>query len=226
MVNNYSVYEDGTVSFTEAQSIPPSLCPADGTAVIEFELNRLLQRDERAGTQGQSHRQLLPFHWQGVPELPIYASDIPSPALDIIIAHDERMQRDNAVGSFCGAPIITLDKFGMEVDEERELVNRLTASSGTSVPAEILPGEECCVDGIIRRITTTEAVGYDSYHNQEQTEAGQKRVSMAEARKAAAAGAVVYWRPNRATTEVYTVGTELPCLSSEPEPFALIKEAE
>ncbi len=202
MINNYSVYEDGTVSFTEAQSIPPSLCPADGPAVIEFELNRLLQRDERAGTQGQSHRQLLPFHWQGVPELPIYASDIPSPALDIIIAHDERMQRDNAVGSFCGAPIITLDKFGMEVDEERELVNRLTASSGTSVPAEILPGEERCADGIIRRITTTEAVGYDSYHNQEQIEAGQKRVSMAEALQASKDGAMVHYRPNRFVGEV------------------------
>ena len=167
MINDYQVFEDGTVSFKTAeelaQELLPSLCLADAPAVTEFDLGRILKRDERAGTPGASYRKLRPFHWQGVPELPVYASDIPSPKLDILIAHDERMQRDNSVGSFCGAPIITLDEFGMEVDEARDLAKRLAASSGTSIPAEILPGEERCADGIIRRITTAEAMGYDVF---------------------------------------------------------------
>ena len=163
MINNYSVYEDGTVAFLEAQEALPSLCSADDSAITEFELNRLLARDERIGTVGQSHRELRPFHWQGLPELPVYAADIPSPKLDILIAHDERMQRDNVVGSFCGAPIIALDEFGMEVDEARDLAKRLAASSGTSIPTEIMPGEERCADGIIRRATTAEAMGYDAF---------------------------------------------------------------
>ena len=163
MINNYSVYEDGTVAFLEAQEALPSLCSADDSAITEFELNRLLARDERIGIPGVSYRKLRPFHWQGVPELPVYASDIPSPKLDILIAHDERMQRDNSVGSFCGAPIITLNEFGMEVDEARDLAKRLAASSGTSIPTEIMPGEERCADGIIRRATTAEAMGYDAF---------------------------------------------------------------
>jgi hypothetical protein len=73
------------------------------------------------------------------------------------------MQWDGAVGSFCGSPIVALNEFAMEVDEVRNLSNRLAVSSGTSVPAEILPGEERCADGIIRRITTAEAVGYDVF---------------------------------------------------------------
>jgi hypothetical protein len=163
VINNYSVYEDGTVLFNTAQEALPSLCSADGPAIVKFDLDRLLERDERTGTPGKSYRKLRAFHWQGMPELPVYAADIPSPVLDILIAHDGRMQRDNSVGSFCGAPIVTLDEFGMEVDEVRNLSNRLAVSSGTSVPAEILPGEERCADGIIRRITTAEAVGYDVF---------------------------------------------------------------
>jgi hypothetical protein len=167
----------------------------------------------------------LPWHYGSPSSIPAVTFGVDSPKLDILYSHDDRVHRDQVFGSFCGEPIVWLDELGMEVDEERELVNRLAASSHTSIPAEILPGEERCADGIIRRATTTEAMGYDVYHNQEQIEAGQQHVGMAEARKAAQSGAVVYWRPNRATTEVYTVGTELPCLSSEPEPFALIQEA-
>jgi hypothetical protein len=58
----------------------------------------------------------------------------------------------------------------MEVDEVRNLSNRLAVSSGTSVPAEILPGEERCADGIIRRITTAEAIGYDVFKDRQQME--------------------------------------------------------
>jgi hypothetical protein len=58
----------------------------------------------------------------------------------------------------------------MEVDEARDLATRLTVSSGTSVPAEILPGEERCADGIIRRITTAEAIGYDVFKDRQAME--------------------------------------------------------
>jgi hypothetical protein len=170
VINNYSVYEDGTVLFNTAQEALPSLCSVDVSALTEFDLNRILARDERTGVPGTSYRKLRPFHWQGIPELPVYAADIPSPRLDILIAHDERMQRDGAVGSFCGSPIVALNEFAMEVDEVRNLSNRLAVSSGTSVPAEILPGEERCADGIIRRITTAEAVGYDIFKDRQQME--------------------------------------------------------
>ena len=166
----------------------------------------------------------LPWHYGSPSSVPAVTFGVDSPKLDILYAHDDRVHREQVFGSFCGEPIVWLDELGMEVDEERELVNRLASSSHTSIPAEILPGEERCADGIIRRITTTEVMGYDVYHNQEQIEAGQQHVGLVEARKAAKAGAVVYWRPNLATTEVYAVGTELPCLSSEPTPFALIQE--
>jgi hypothetical protein len=130
---------------------------------------------------------------------------------------------EDVLGSFCGQRIVTINALGAECDDEADLQFRVLMSSHTSVPAEILPGEQRCADGIIRRVTAVEVVGYDVYHNQEQIETGQQRVTIADARQAAKDGAVVYFRPNRATLEVYTVGTELPCLSSEPEPYALIK---
>lgn len=170
MINNYSVYEDGTVLFNTAQEELPSLCSADGPAIVKFDLDRLLERDERTGTPGKSYRKLRAFHWQGMPELPVYAADIPSPKLDLLYAHEDHMQRDGAVGSFCGSPIVALNEFTMEVDEVRNLSNRLAVSSGTSVPAEILPGEERCADGIIRRITTAEAIGYDVFKDRQQME--------------------------------------------------------
>lgn len=137
--------------------------------------------------------------------------------------HEDRVQRSSIVGSFCGQPIITLDELGAEVDDATDLYARLDMSSHTSIPAEILPGEERCADGIIRRMTTAEAVGYDTYHNQESIEKGQKHGSIELGRLAAIAGKMVYWRPNRATLEAYAVGTELPCLKSEPEPYVLIE---
>ena len=111
--------------------------------------------------------------------------------------NENRLQLDNVVGSFCGQPIITIDGLGAEADDEIDLQLRLMTSSHTSFPAEILPGEERCADGIIRRITTTEVVGYETYHNQEAIEAGQKRVSIAEARQASKDGAMVHYRPSR-----------------------------
>ena len=137
-----------------------------------------------------------------------------------------RVNQDDVIGSFCGQPIVTIDALGAESDEEADLYTRVATSSGTSIPAEILPGEERCADGIIRRVTTAEVVGYDTYHNQEQIEKGQKREGLNVGRLASLAGKLVYWRPNRATLESYAAGTELPCLKNEPEPFVLITEGD
>jgi hypothetical protein len=233
MINRVYAFEDGTISIRSAKEMDAQeqlrklceLCPERG-AITDAELVRLEERDNRAGTPGQSYIKLRPSHWQGVPELPVYASDIPSPKLDIAVAHDGRVQRGNVLGQFCGVPIVTLDEFNIEVDEERDLWNRIANSSGTSIPAEILPGEERCKDGIIRRQTTAEAQGYDTYHNQEQIEQGRNRSSVQDGKLAAEAGKLIYWRPNRATLEVYTVGTVLACLDKEPEPFVLIEEGD
>jgi hypothetical protein len=138
--------------------------------------------------------------------------------------NNSRVNEADVIGSFCGQRIVTIDALGAEADDEADMYLRLLTSSHTSIDAEILPGEEHCADGIIRRTTTTEAVGYDTYHNQDQIETGQKRVNIVEARQASKGGLMVYYRPSRATVEVYTVGTELPCLKSEPEPYALIQE--
>lgn len=138
------------------------------------------------------------------------------------MVHEDRVQRGNVVGVFCGQNIVTIDEVGAEVDSMADLYMRLATSSHTSIPAEILPGEERCADGIIRRTTTAEAQGYDDYHNKEQIEAGLQRGGLDLGRLASLAGELVYWRPNRATFEVYKAGTELPCLANEPEPFVLI----
>jgi hypothetical protein len=154
-----------------------------------------------------------------------------------IVCMDElgmEVDRENDIYTLCGPArpyLVWYDLYSSEGTDESWVrpgkyynpeYGTIKQSTHDNAPAEILPGEERCADGVIRRSTTTEVVGYDTYHNQAQTEAGQQRVGLEEARKAAAAGSVVYWRPNRATLEVYKVGTELPCLPKEPEPFALI----
>jgi hypothetical protein len=111
--------------------------------------------------------------------------------------HEDRVQRGNVLGSFCGQPIITIDEFGAEADDAADLNFRLMVSSHTSIPAEVLPGEIICNDGIIRRVTTAEAVGYDTYHNQEQIEAGTVRYPVDAARSFSKAGLMVYYRPDK-----------------------------
>lgn len=139
---------------------------------------------------------------------------------------EARVQRDNVVGYFCGLPIVTIDEINAEADEEADLIVRLMLSSHQSIDAEILPGEERCADGIIRRSTTAEAVGYDKYHSSTNDEAkSMKKGGIALGRLASLAGSMVYWRPNRMTLEVYAANTPLPTLKTdEPEPYVLIIE--
>ena len=164
MISNLRVFEDGTISTKtvleqnmEEQERQRGLCGLDLLALTTFEINRLLERDVRAATPGKSYRKLQPLHWQEAPELPHYASDIPSPKLDILFAHHSRI--GEAVGTFCGSPIVKLDELGMEVDRQRDAVNIIANSSGTSIPAEVMPGEMICADNVIRRTTTREVTG-------------------------------------------------------------------
>jgi hypothetical protein len=120
--------------------------------------------------------------------------------LDNLIAREEHLFPTN-LPSFCGVPIQGIDEEQAEVDLVLEEV-RLTVknSTGKSIPAEVLPGEEICKDNIIRRSTTAEAVGYDTYYNQEYTERNTKRVSIGVARLESLAGKLVSWRPNGMTS--------------------------
>lgn len=147
-----------------------------------------------------NHGPFLPWHALPPSATPHAILTVPTPKLDILTAHDDRVQRGNLVASFCGSPIITLDELGIEVDEERELTRRLDASSHTSLPAEILPGEGLCDDGIVRRTTTLEAQG-DAYYNRVAIEAGNKRVNITDARQASRDGQMVYYRPDRVVGE-------------------------
>ena len=166
MISNLRVFEDGTISTKtvleqnmEEQERQRGLCSLDLPALTTFEINQLLERDVRAATPGKSYRKLQPLHWQEAPELPHYASDIPSPKLDILFAHQDRVLRDDVAGYFCGQPIVGLDELDMEVDQMRDTINRIASSSGTSIPAEVMPGEMICADNVIRRTTTREVTG-------------------------------------------------------------------
>ena len=228
MISNLRVFEDGTISTKtvleqnmEEQERQRGLCGLDLLALTTFEINRLLERDVRAATPGKSYRKLQPLHWQEAPELPHYASDIPSPKLDILFAHQNRVLRDDVAGYFCGQPIVGLDELGMEVDQMRDTINRIASSSGTSIPAEVMPGEMICADNVIRRTTTREVTGEQHSiltdrlakwcpKGQDVDDAGEPIespvellcVNIDEARQASKEGKIVKWRTAGELSEV------------------------
>lgn len=122
--------------------------------------------------------------------------------LDSLIAHNDSVSE--VVGAFCGTPIYALAVSSMDMATERETRNAVLASKefGESPNvAEVLPGEEICADGIIRRTTTAEAVG-DDYYKQEKAEENTQKISIAEAQVHSEAGALVTWRPNRVVNKL------------------------
>lgn len=131
--------------------------------------------------------------------------------LDNLIARAEHLF-PTTLPKFCGLPIYGLDAEAAEADLIVEEV-RLTVknSTGQSIPAEVLPGEEICADNIIRRTTTTEAIGYDNYYNQAYAEKDAKHVSIGVARLEAAAGKLITWRPDGISTS----GTEYALVHEE-----------
>ena len=72
---------------------------------------------------------------------------------------------------FCGVPINAYSIFDLELDvaldaQRTVLRNRAMGCSDIPNTAEILPGELLCSDNVIRRETTAEATGYDSFKEQ------------------------------------------------------------
>lgn len=87
-----------------------------------------------------------------------------------------------------GLPVLEWDTDKAEDRQFRHIRTILEHSSGTSIPAEVLPGEIICGDGVIRRLASLkepeQAKGYQGH-----------KVTIAEALKAQAEGAMVVWRP-------------------------------
>jgi hypothetical protein len=85
---------------------------------------------------------------------------------DVNYSHSKNI--GEAVGSFCGVPINSYNTFDLELDVALEaqrtvLRNQAMGCSDAPSTAEILPGEMLCADNIIRRVTTAEAAGYDTF---------------------------------------------------------------
>lgn len=117
--------------------------------------------------------------------------------LDIICVNSKNVG-EKVIGHFCGSPIRELYMREVELDDLVDVnrtieANRKTPSTFT---ADLLPGEIVCTDGIVRRDTTSEAVGYDEFHAYEQPE-GTRRVTIAEGREFAKQGLNITFRPDR-----------------------------
>ena len=89
---------------------------------------------------------------------------------DVNYSHSKNIGEQ--VGEFCGVPIRSYNNFDLELDvaldvQRTVLRNQAMGCSDTPNTAEILPGEVLCSDNIIRRETTAEAIGYDTFkeHN-------------------------------------------------------------
>ena len=85
---------------------------------------------------------------------------------DVNYSHSKNI--GEAVGSFCELPIRSYDNFDLELDvaiDSQNILLRNRAMGCSDIPntAEIMPGEVLCADNVIRRVTTAEAVGYDTY---------------------------------------------------------------
>lgn len=134
--------------------------------------------------------------------------------LDVLYTSDKNLS-EYSIGDFCGSPIHEMYTRDIDVDVVVE-TNRLVEINrkNTSVfVAEILPGELICErDNVIRRETTAEAIGPEFYEYEMPKDS--RIVTLAEARKAAASGALVTWRPDRVTSredEFAIVHEEVAC---------------
>jgi hypothetical protein len=209
---NFTVFEDGTVSFHDIDTgVSFSSSLDELPAIDEKEQERVRLRDRRikllpeqlnalmleslASTQTRTKPSdsAKPYNggpflpWQELPPsaTPAVTLAVDSPKLLINEAHADRVHQDVVLGAYCGIPIVQLDTLGVEVDHAVDVATLcgptrpylvwydltdveygiIKQSTHDSVPPEILPGEERCADGIIRRTTTAEALGYDDYHN-------------------------------------------------------------
>jgi len=115
--------------------------------------------------------------------------------LDNLYTHSKNVGQE-PLGFFCGSYIVTLNKQAMAEDEHLEVCRVVDAAIPNTITAELLPGEVICSDGIVRRGTASEVVGYDEFHTYKQPE-DTRKVTIAEGREFAKAGALVTFRPDR-----------------------------
>ena len=85
---------------------------------------------------------------------------------DVNYSHSKNIGEQ--VGNFCDVPILTYDNFELELDVESDtqktvLQNKAMGCSDVPNTAEVLPGQVICADNIVRRTTTAEAIGYDTF---------------------------------------------------------------
>jgi hypothetical protein len=122
--------------------------------------------------------------------------------LDTLTVHNDRVTE--VVGEFCGTPVFRMDIDDVDFDAARDSRRAVLMAQSQETPsvstAATLPGEEVCADGIVRRTTTAESVGEEYYNKEYKDPENTRRVSIAEARIASDAGAMVTWRPNRAVS--------------------------
>jgi hypothetical protein len=107
------------------------------------------------------------------PMLPAVVLATPSPKLNRVAYSNDSIKRDEVIGVFCGSPVYLLDEDSAEAHAaayDALVVEPIEAELREEewkarTALLLLPGEERCADGIIRRTTTAEALGYDDYHN-------------------------------------------------------------
>jgi hypothetical protein len=111
--------------------------------------------------------------------------------LDPLYAKAEHL--GEVIGHFCSTPIRTLNQRAVDLDQLLE-VQHIVDLGMAPAPAEILPGERTCEDGIIRRVTSAEAVGPEFYNFAIPKD--MRKVGITEARQASLAGEMVWFRPD------------------------------
>lgn len=117
-------------------------------------------------------------------------------ALDLLYSHSKNVGQ-KVVGEFCGSPIVTLDERAIDIDLLIETARIIEVNRSLGVESsivEVLPGEVICPDNIVRRSTTSEAVG-ESFYAYEVPK-GTVKVSIELATLAAIAGEMIYFRPD------------------------------
>lgn len=120
--------------------------------------------------------------------------------LDQITLHSGDIS-DAIIGVFCGTPVRTVDfnlseDLALELAQDIIIANKAAGESPSYL--EVLPGEEVCADGIIRRTTSAEARG-EVFYNYE-LPPDVFKVSVSEAQKLSDRKTIT-WRPNRVVNQ-------------------------
>ena len=133
--------------------------------------------------------------------------------LDISHTHNKNVEyNQEPTGYFCGSPIRQMYTREMELDQivDTDRTIEINRNTPPALAVEILPGELICDDRIVRRSTTSEALGTEFYNYEVPTAA--RKVPLEIARKLMDEGAMITWRPNRVV--------------SATEEFAIVHEEE